>query len=174
MLKLTGNVGKSIIVDAIKKYNNARVYSYDKELIPIMESYHVNSDECSVKEFCEYILEDIDSLSSEQLPVNMVVVYTNLIDKHDITMVEDYANTLESEGKVGTVVVTSKIWDRSDNMTVNELIDKLSEIEDKSQRVVIECIGNHKVYDANEIVGADIPKDDSCKEYEKGILISNV
>ena len=59
-------------------------------------------------------------------------------------------------------------------MTVNELIDKLSEIENKSQRVVIECIGNHKVYDANEIVGVDIPKDDSCKEYEKGILISNV
>ena len=174
MIKISGNVGKSVIVDAIKKYNNARVYSYDKELIPVMESYHVNSDECSVKEFCEYILEDIDSLSSEQLPVNMVVIYTNLTDKHDITIVEDYANTLEFEGKVGTVVVTSKIWDWSDNMTVNELIDKLSEIEDKSQRVVIECIGNHKVYDANEIVGADIPKDDSCKEYEKGILISNV
>ena len=104
----------------------------------------------------------------------MVVIYTNLTDEHDITMVEDYANTLEFEGKVGTVVVTSKIWDWNDNMTVNELIDKLSEIEDKSQRVVIECIGNHKVYDANEIVGADIPKDDSCKEYEKGILISNV
>ena len=109
MLKLTGNVGKSVIVDAIKKYNNARVYSYDKELIPVMESYYVNSDECSIKEFCEYILENIDSLSSEQLPINMVVIYTNLIDKHDITMVEDYANTLEFEGKVGTVVVTSKI-----------------------------------------------------------------
>ena len=174
MIKISGNVGKSIIVDAIKKYNNARVYSYDKELIPVMESYHVNSDECSVKEFCEYILEDIDSLSSEQLPINMVVIYTNLTDEHDITMVEDYANTLEFEGKVGTVVVTSKIWDWSDNMTVNELIDKLSEIEDKTQRVVIECIGNHKVYDANEIVGSDIPKDDTCKEYERGILISNV
>ena len=59
-------------------------------------------------------------------------------------------------------------------MTVQELIDRLSNIEDKSQRVVIECIGSNKVYDANEIVGADIPKDDSCKEYEKGILISNV
>ena len=109
MLRLTGNVGKSVIVDAIKKYNNARVYSYDKELIPVMESYHINSDECGIKEFCEYVLEDIDSLSSEQLPVNMVVVYTNLINKHDITMVEDYANTLEFEGKVGTVVLTSKI-----------------------------------------------------------------
>ena len=109
MLKLTGNVGKSVIVDAIKKYNNARVYSYDKELIPVRESYHINSDECGIKEFCEYVLEDIDSLSSEQLPVNMVIIYTNLTDKHGITMVEDYANTLEFEGKVGTVVVTSKI-----------------------------------------------------------------
>ena len=174
MIKISGNVGKSVIVDAIKKYNNARIYSYDKELIPVMESYHVNSDECSIKEFCEYILEDIDSLSSEQLPVNMVVIYTNLTDKHDITIVEDYANTLEFERKVGTVVVTSKIWDWSDDVTVQELIDRLSNIEDKSQRVVIECIGNHKVYDANEIVGADIPINDTCKEYERGILISNV
>ena len=61
-----------------------------------------------------------------------------------------------------------------DDMTVQELIDRLSDIEDKSQRVAIECIGSHKVYDANEIVGADIPKDDTCKEYERGILISNV
>ena len=59
-------------------------------------------------------------------------------------------------------------------MTVQELIDRLTDIEDKSQRVVIECICNHKVYDANEIVGADIPKDDTCKEYEREILISNV
>ena len=59
-------------------------------------------------------------------------------------------------------------------MTVQELIDRLSDIDDKSKRVVIECIGNHKVYDTNEIVSADIPKDDSCKEYERAILISNV
>ena len=59
-------------------------------------------------------------------------------------------------------------------MTVQELIDRLSNIEDKSQRVVIECIGNHKVYDANEIVGSYIPKDDTCNEYGIAILISNV
>lgn len=59
-------------------------------------------------------------------------------------------------------------------MTVQELIDELNNIEDKSQRVIFECIGNHKVYDVNEIVGANIPKDDTCKEYERGILISNV
>lgn len=109
MLKLTGLVGKSVIVDAIKKYNNARIYSYDRELIPVMKSYHVNSDEYTVKEFCEFVLEDINSLSSEQFPVNMVVIYTNLVDRHDITMLEDYANTLEFERKVGTVVIMSKI-----------------------------------------------------------------
>lgn len=59
-------------------------------------------------------------------------------------------------------------------MTVQELIDELNKIEDKYQRVIFECIGNRKVYDVNEIVGASIPKDYSCKEYEKGILISNV
>ena len=59
-------------------------------------------------------------------------------------------------------------------MTVQELIDQLNKIEDKTQRVVIECIGNHKVFDADEVVGASIPKDDSCKEFERGILISNV
>ena len=62
----------------------------------------------------------------------------------------------------------------SDDMTVQELIDRLSDIEDKSKRVVIECIGNHKVYDANEIVGAYTPKDDNCNEYGIAILISNV
>ena len=109
MIKISGNVGKSVIVDAIKKYNNARVYSYDKELIPVMESYHVNSGECSIKEFCEYILEDIDSLSSEQLPVNMVVIYTNLSGIKDVGLIEDYAHTLEHNRMVGTVVLTSKI-----------------------------------------------------------------
>ena len=109
MLKLTGNVGKSVIVDAIKKYNDARLYSYDKELIPVMESYHVNSDECSVKEFCQFVYNNINSLGNEQLPINMVVIYTNLSHIDDIGLIEDYAHTLESNHMVGTVVVTSKI-----------------------------------------------------------------
>lgn len=107
MLKLTGNVGKSVIADAIKKYNNARIYSYDKDLIPVMDSYHVDTNECSVKEFCKFVFQDIKSLN-EQLPINMVVIYTNLIDIEDVKLVEDYARRLESENMVGTVVVTSK------------------------------------------------------------------
>ena len=109
MLKLIGNVGKSVIVDAIKKYNNARVYSYDKELIPVMESYHVNSDECSVKEFCQFVYNDINNLGNEQLPINMVVIYTNLSYSDDIGLIENCAHTLESNYMVGTVVVANKI-----------------------------------------------------------------
>ena len=108
MLKLTGNVGKSIIVDAIKQYNNARVYSYDKELIPILESYHVNSDECSVKEFCQFVYNDICGLGDEYLPINMVVIYTNLSDIKDVGLIENYAHTLEYNHMVGIVVVVSR------------------------------------------------------------------
>ena len=108
MLKLTGNVGKSIIVDAIKQYNNARVYSYDKELIPVLESYHVNSDDCSVKEFCQFVYNDINNLGNEQLPINMVVIYTNLSNIDGVGLIANYAHTLESNHMVGTVVVTSK------------------------------------------------------------------
>lgn len=109
MLKLTGNVGKSVIVDAIKKYNDARIYSYDKELIPVLESYHVNSDECSAKEFCQFVYNDINNLGNEQLPINMVVIYTNLSYIDDIGLIENYAHILESNHMVVTVVVTSKI-----------------------------------------------------------------
>ena len=109
MIKISGNVGKSVIVDAIKKYNNARIYSYDKELIPAMESYHVNSDECSVEEFCKFIFNDIYELGDECLPINMVVIYTNLSGIRDVGIIEDYAHTLEHNRMVGTVVLTSKI-----------------------------------------------------------------
>ena len=108
MLKLTGNVGKSIIVDAIKQYNNARVYSYDKELIPVLESYHVNSDDCSVKEFCQFVYNDINNLGNEQLPINMVVIYTNLSDIKDVGLIENYAHKMEHNHMVGIVVVVSK------------------------------------------------------------------
>ena len=58
-------------------------------------------------------------------------------------------------------------------MTVQDLINQLNQIKDKSQKVVIEFIGNHKIYDVNEIVSANIPKNNSCEDYVRGIVISN-
>ncbi|WP_024854758.1 hypothetical protein [Mediterraneibacter gnavus] len=106
MLKLTGNVGKSVIVDAIKKYNNARVYSYDKELIPVMESYHVDSNEYSADEFCKFVYENMSSLNAENFPISIVVIYTNL--QEEINTIESLACILEAKQLAGMVIVTSR------------------------------------------------------------------
>jgi hypothetical protein len=108
MLKLTGESSKSIVVDAIKSYNNARIYSYNEEIISTMDCLYINIDECSVREFCESVYKDIHNLGNEQLPLNMVVIYTNCSDIEDIGILEDYANTLEKENMVVTVVVCSR------------------------------------------------------------------
>jgi hypothetical protein len=108
MLKLIGKTGKSIIVDAIKSYNNARIYSYNEDVIPTMDCYHINSDERSVRGFCESVYKDIHNLGNEQLPLDMVVIYTNCSDIEDIGILEDYAHVLE-ENMVVTVVVCSKL-----------------------------------------------------------------
>ena len=108
MLSVRGRSGKSIIADAIKKYNNARVYSYDTNIILSLESYHVNTDECDVEEFCKFVFKDIHNLGTDMLPLNMVVIYTNLSDIDDIGLLEDYAHTLEQNHMAATVVIMHK------------------------------------------------------------------
>lgn len=107
MLSVKGKAGKSIIADVLKEYLNARVYSYDEDIC-IWGSYHVQSDECDVKEFCEFVLEDIHNLGNETLPLRMVVIYTNLSSIDEIGVLEDYAHTLEQNRMVGTVVIMHK------------------------------------------------------------------
>lgn len=110
MLKLIGNVGKSIVVDAVCKYTKARVYSYDKGLPPmIMECYHVNSDEYSIEEFCNFMLSDIHNLKHENISIGTVIVYTNLSNIKSMKLLEDYANTMEKDYITGTVIITGKI-----------------------------------------------------------------
>ena len=108
MLAVKGRIGKSVVADAIKKYNNARIYSYDTDIIPSLESYHVQSDECNIKEFCKFVFDDIHNLGGDILPLNMIIIYTNLSDINDIGVLEDYANTLEQNKMVGTVVIMYK------------------------------------------------------------------
>lgn len=106
MLKLTGKSGKTLIVDAIqKRYENSRIYSYNNYMVPAMESYHADSDECTVDEFCQFVYDDISKLGNESFPISIVVIYTNL---NDIEEIEDLANRLETENLVRMVIVTSK------------------------------------------------------------------
>lgn len=108
MLLLKGNVGKSKVVDAIQKYNNARVYVYDEEPIQTLDSYFISSKEFGIEEFCKSLYRDINGLGYDNLPVNMVVIYTNLSEL-EIGLIEDYANTLEKNYMVCNVIVTCKI-----------------------------------------------------------------
>ncbi len=107
MLKLIGKAGKSIVVDAIQtNYKDSRVYSYDDYMVPTMESYHVNSNDCTIDEFCELIYDDIISkFKRDDFNIGIVVIYTNLKDVHKLY---DLANKLESKQLVKMVVVTSQ------------------------------------------------------------------
>jgi hypothetical protein len=110
MLKLIGKSCKSIVVDAIKQYNDARVYTYNKDPIGTLEAYHVNSDECDIEEFCKFVLEDMRNISDsvDQLPLNMVVIYTNCSNAYDLRFLNDFGHMLEEENMVVTVVVCSR------------------------------------------------------------------
>lgn len=106
MLKLTGKTGKSLVVEAIQnRFNNLRIYSYNEYVVPTMESYHVDSSDCSVGEFCQFIYEHISKCEKDDSPIDIVVIYTNLSDTEEI---EKLANRLECEQFVRMTVVTGK------------------------------------------------------------------
>ena len=107
MLSVSGKAGKSIIADVLKEHLNARVYSYGEDNC-IWGSYHVQSNECDIKEFCEFVFDDIHNLGNEALPLRMVVIYTNLSDIDDIGVLEDYAHTLEQNHMVTFAVIMHK------------------------------------------------------------------
>lgn len=108
MLQVIGDVGKSVIADAIKKYNNARIYVYDKEPVQTLDSYFISSKDFVVEEFCESVKRDIEGLGCEYLPVNTVILYTNCPDINVIVDIRDLARELEEKHLVGTVIVMAK------------------------------------------------------------------
>ena len=60
-------------------------------------------------------------------------------------------------------------------MNVQELINKLNDIPDKSLKVVIEPIGvgRYGFYEANVVTGTLIPTDEESIVMENAVLISN-
>ena len=111
MIKVTGKSGKSIIAEAIQKYNGAVIYSYYDELLPFENGYHVDSGKYSVEEFCEGITSDIkeEVKRNEGSPLNMVIIYTSVSDVSEIGTLYTYAERLEEvENLVGTVVVMTQ------------------------------------------------------------------
>ena len=108
MLQVIGDVGKSVVADAIKKYNNARIYVYDKEPVQTLDSYFISSKDFVVEEFCESVKRDVEGLGCEYLPVNTVILYTNCPDINVIVDIRELARELEEKHLVGTVIVMAK------------------------------------------------------------------
>lgn len=108
MLQVIGEVGKSVIADAINKYNKARIYVYDEEPVQTLDSYFISSKDFVVEEFCESVKRDIEGLGCEYLPINTVVLYTNCSDINVIVDIRDLARELEEEHLVGTAIVMAK------------------------------------------------------------------
>jgi len=108
MLQVIGDVGKSVVADAIKKYNNARIYMYDKEEILTLDSIFISSKDFVVEEFCESVKRDIEGLGCEYLPVNTVVLYTNCPDINVIVDIRDLARELEEKHLVKMAIVMTK------------------------------------------------------------------
>lgn len=106
MIKITGNTGKSIIADAIHNYNNAYIYAYYSGLL-YFECYQVETDECTVKEFCEFVLNDLKEKTHDNV-WNMIVLYTNLEKSNEIKILENCAKEIEEKGYVVNVVVITK------------------------------------------------------------------
>ena len=111
MIKITGKSGKSEIANAIQKYNGAEIYSYYNMMLSFENCYHINDDEYSVEEFCDFVVDNVKEKVNENddLPLSMIVIYTNLSDISDISHLYAYVARLEEVEKlVGTVVVISQ------------------------------------------------------------------
>lgn len=111
MIKVTGNTMKSEIANAIQKYNDAEIYSYYNTLLPFENCYYINDDECSVEEFCEFVVDNVKEKVNKNggLPLRMIVFYTNISNIVDISSLTVCADRLEKVEKlVGTVVVITQ------------------------------------------------------------------
>lgn len=111
MIKISGENGKSIIADAIQRYNGAEIYSYYDELIPFEHYWNVDSNKYTVKELCEDMVANIKKqvAENENSPLNMVIIYTNISDSSEIGTLNAYAARLEEVEKiVGTVIVMTR------------------------------------------------------------------
>lgn len=111
MIKISGKSGKSEIANAIQKYNGAVIYSYYNTSLPFKNCYHANNDEYSVEGFCDFVVDNVKEKVNENegLPLNMIVIYTNVSDMMDIGSLTAYASRLEEvERLVGTVVVMTQ------------------------------------------------------------------
>lgn len=107
MIRVTGNIMKSEIANAIQKYNGAIIYSYGDYLPPFTECYHADKCDGGIKEFCDFVLQNLKE-KTEDHSLPMIVIYTNESDKENIKTLENCCVECEHNGYVGTVVLMTR------------------------------------------------------------------
>jgi len=106
MVRIEGETGKSIIVDALQKSRNARVYVYDKEPVDSLDACFVSSKYFTTEEFFESVKRDLTGTHS--LPADMVVLYTNSPDCNVYGDFWSFAQELEEQNYAVLAVVASR------------------------------------------------------------------
>lgn len=95
MMVLTGNVGKSIVLQSlVETHSNIYALVYDESSIPVVETLYISSKDFGIEELCESIRRDI---YSEQGRRELLVVYTNLHEA-DTFAIKDLIEELEQDG----------------------------------------------------------------------------
>lgn len=107
MIKVTGNVMKSEIANAIQHYNKAPIYAYCDDLPQFTECYHVEKRDATIQEFCDNIIIELGNKEIINT-IPMLVIYTNVSDENEIKELEDFSHTIEVYGYVGTVVLMTR------------------------------------------------------------------
>lgn len=95
MMVLTGNIGKSIILQSlVETHNDIYALVYDKSPILTVETLYVSSKDFGIEELCDSVRRDI---CSESVHKELVVVYTNLHEA-DTFAIKDLIEELEQDG----------------------------------------------------------------------------
>lgn len=80
---------------------------YDKEPIKTIKNDFIPFGEVSIEEFCKVLYEHIKNINIELLPINIIVIYTNLSEL-ECSLIFDYADRIEKENLVESVIVTCR------------------------------------------------------------------
>lgn len=95
MMVLTGNVGKSVVLQSlIETHNDIYALVYDENPILVVESLYISSKDFGIEELCDSIRRDI---CSEHGRRELIVVYTNLHEA-DTFAIKDLIEELEQDG----------------------------------------------------------------------------
>lgn len=95
MMVLTGNVGKSVVLQSlVETHNDIYALVYDESSIQTVETLYISSNYFGIEELCDNIRRDICSESGRK---ELVVIYTNLHESNT-SAIKDLIEELEQDG----------------------------------------------------------------------------